>query len=208
MTPPPQWVVSVEGAPVPARAAVLKALQTRVGLVAVPDNERHGPHALTRRLGLLLHRVRGVARCLPHHAAALLCGPWLAPDLAPGPDVLLHDLYSALSAELAEHLLGGAGRMRHLMLCLDASPHEAFEAIVEEGAKDAAGHGVVTLQGLIDAQRAVDAARPAALVTPFGPVTIARLRCPCFAADNPATLQCLADEACSLVADAIAAAPA
>lgn len=175
-----QWVVSVEGAQVPARAAILKCLQARLGLVAVPDNERS-----TEPLGLLLHRVRGVSRCHPRHHT-LLCGPWLACQEDPA----LRGLHREVSHLLASRMLS-CSPMRHLVMCLDSSPHEAFETLIEE-----CDGRETTLQNLMDARARLHALSPTDVVTPFGDVQIVMLPCPCFAADNPAVLQKLVDAAC------------
>lgn len=188
MSCPPQqcqWVVSVEGVPVPARVAVLKALQARLGLVPVPDHDR-----TTDPLGLLLHRVRGVARYHPRHHA-LLCGAWLAGCGGAEEHPLLHQLHAQLTHQLAAKLLDAAP-VRHLLLCLDASPHEAFEHVLD--AKDA------TLQGLLDTQARTWAAQAGRVLSPFGDPQIVRVACPAFAADNPATLDRLVDQACELCA--------
>lgn len=181
--PPPQWVVSVEGAPVPARAAVLKALQARLGLVPVPDHDRS-----TDPLGLLLHRVRGVARYHPRHHA-LLCGPWLGAGEEQHP--LLRRLHAQLTHHLAARLLPAAP-VRHLLLCLDADPHEAFEHVLD--AKEA------TLAALRDTRARARGTQAGGVLTPFGDPQIVRLQCPAFAADNPATLDRLLDQACDLCA--------
>lgn len=179
-----RYVLSVEGLDVPARAAILKSLQSRLGLVTLPDHER-----CEAPLALLLHRLRSLSR-IPDSSNALWAGSWL---LAAPTDPAICALHRDLAGALTAALHCPARATTHIMLCLKACPDEAFEAVLGGDAnRDAC------LQGLREAQRSIDSvaaggAPPA--VSPF-PVRIEWLDCPSFAADNPATLSKLLDLAC------------
>ena len=182
--------VSLESLPVPARAAVIKSLQARLGLALLPEDDRCGGPVAP--LALLLHRLRALAKqqAAPGGGHALWGGPWL--PSAPR-DPLLRRLHRDLGAAVAARLMPDAG-VRHLMVCLESCPDEAFEALVgvETGrSKD------VSLQSLHQAQRAIhEAAAGGGSCSPF-PVEIVRVACPCFAADNPETLARVLDLACA-----------
>lgn len=170
-------LVSVECLPVPAGKAVLKALQTRLGLAVIADNER-----CTSPFALLLHRMRAIGRS---RHDTLLSGSWL---LGTPRDPVLRGVHGELGAALAAQLV--ATRVTHILLCLRASPDEAFEAVLEaEEARD------TTLQGLRESQRAIDCATPETASTPFD-ARIVMLDCPAFAGDNPVALRKLVDLAC------------
>lgn len=185
-----RWVVSVEGLGVPARAAVLKSLQHRLGLV-MADNDRHE----AQPFGWLLHRMHGLTK-VPPRADALWCGSWLmhVPSHAPA----LARLHRDLAAVLADLVPGGPRGTRHLMVWLDADPHEAFDAVLH-CPEVSSSVREVGLQSLREAQEAItravnDAAAgdQAGLSSPFD-VQIVRVPCPPFAADNPVTLHKLLD---------------
>lgn len=182
-----RWVVSVESLSVPARACVLKSLKNRLGL-AVADVDRAASGGANTSLGLLLHRLKGLAR-VGAVTPAMWCGSWLMK--APR-DPLLRDLHRDLARALADKLVpGGTAGTAHLMLCLRAPADEAFEALLTcelAAARD------VSLQCLRDAARGMeqDAPLAAECLSPFG-VQIVRVECPAFAADNPITLNSLVD---------------
>lgn len=184
------WAVSVEGLRVPARQAVLKALQARLGLVPVCDDDRadRGADAFFR---VLLHRVRALAR-VPPGSHALWTGSWVL--TAPrDPDPRLAALHRQLGEALVARLAPGR-RVRHLMLCLDACPHEAFEAAL---GGDPGAHREVDLRALAGAAAGLARAEPGP-GSPF-PCEVARVACPRFAGDNPATLEALLDLSCDAV---------
>lgn len=194
-------VVTVEGPRVPARHAVLKALQSGPGLVAVSDPEGDrssdpGAWDVCTSLRLLLHRLRALAR-VPPGSTALLTGSWLAaaPPRAAAGD--LRELHRRLAAALRAKLLPPGCRVRHLMLCLDACPHEAFEALLDG---DAGAHRHVDLRDVERAAEAARAAEPEDAASPFG-VDVIRLPCPRFAADNVSELSRLVNAACARVAE-------
>lgn len=184
-----RWVVSVESLSVPARASVLKSLKTRLAL-SVADVERvGGGGGSSTSLGLLLHRLQGLAR-VGGSTNALWCGSWL---MKTPRDPLLRDLHRDLARALADKLVpGGVQGTAHLMLCMRSPTDEAFEALLTcelAAARD------VSLQCLRDAARGMehDAALAAAeCLSPFG-VRIVRVECPAFAADNPTSLNSLVD---------------
>lgn len=176
-----RWAVSVESLPVPARAAVLKSLQARLGLALLPED--CGPAA---PLALLLHRLRALSRAPPGHS--LWAGSWL---LAVPQDPLLWRLHRDLAAAVAGRLLPGGGEgVRHLMVCLQTSPDEALEALLA-----GADGRDVGLEALRHAQRCIEDEHGGSC-SPFE-VEIVRVECPCFAADNPATLAKVLDLACA-----------
>lgn len=181
-----RWVVSVEGLSVPARAAVLKSLHHRFGL-ALADAERPETHPFE----WLLHRMRGLAKA-PADQDVLWAGSWLMH--VPQGDALLARLFTAMATALAERLPHPA-HTRHLMVWLDADPHEAFEAMIGAGAE--AGPVTtrdVSLQCLRNAQASINRAAQLAregcaaqLCSPFD-VQIVRVACPPYAADNPVAM--------------------
>lgn len=180
-----RWVISVESLSVPARACVLKSLKNRLDLT-VADADRTGGGS-SASLGLLLHRLKGLAR-VPASTPAMWCGSWLMK--APR-DPLLRDLHRDLARALADKLVpGGAKGTAHLMLCLRAPTDEAFESLLTcelAAARD------VSLQCLRDAARGMeDAPLGAECLSPFA-VQIVRVDCPAFAADNPVSLNSLVD---------------
>lgn len=183
-----RWVVSVEGLGVPARAAVLKSLQHRLGLV-MADNDRHE----AQPFGWLLHRMHGLAK-VPARHDALWCGSWLMH--VPSRHPALARLHRDVAAVLADQVPGGPAGTKHLMVWLDADPHEAFDAVLHDASSSTRDVGLQCLRDAQDAiSRAVqDAAAGdrAGLSSPFW-VQIVRVPCPPFAADNPVTLHKLLD---------------
>lgn len=216
-------VVSVEGLPLPARAAVLKSLQTRLALAALSDScPPAAPAAaaqlaprLAPQLALLVGRLRALAR-LPEGAHALWTGSWL---LAEPRDPLLRRLHRDLGRAVASRLLPpqSATKTKHVMLCLTtASADEAFEAVLENGEDGggggggggsggggggggSGGGGAICLQSLREAQERIEELARAGgggALSPFADVEAVEVRVPPFAADNPATLARLLDLAC------------
>lgn len=191
MTQGCRWVVSVEGLSVPARAAVLKALQHRLGLM-VADND-HQDRQDHHPFSWLLHRMRGLAK-VPISADALWCGSWLMH--VPRGSPALTELYKDVSHVLADRLPEEASRTKHLMVWLDVDPNQAFETLFHDGNPAARE---VNLQCLRDARdtllRAVRDAMDGnreALYSPFE-VQIVHIPYPPFAADNPVTLNAVLD---------------
>jgi len=181
------WLVSLESLPVPATKAVARALQARLGLAAVPDNDPGSCSPAIAPLALLLRRLRAIARIKQD---VLLPGSWvLATPADPALRALHHDLGTALARKL---LPADAHPVTHLLLCLSSSADEAFEASLDaEHARD------VTLQALRQSQRAIeDAARLRAAVSSPFEARIVMVPCPVFAADNPVELKRVVELAC------------
>lgn len=194
-----RWIVSLESAPTPARAAILSALAGRLGLHAAETHDAEhcaGAGAHAAALDCLLSRMRGLAR-LPAHASGL----WATCTLLDVPDApVWRGLYRELCAELVGRLVpGGAAGTRHLMVCLDVDRDEAFESLF--GVAGAGGQQHASLE---DVERWCG--RVAATCSPPTPFQshVVRLACPRFAADNPVALEALASEAVRLVAGAMA----
>lgn len=185
-----QYVVSVEGLPVPCRAAVLKSLQSRLGLVPVPDLDRAAP------LALLLHRVCALSK-VPQGAHALCTGAWLATGAVHGDPDLLR-LHRDLALALRARYFGDRG-VTHLMVCMDACVHEAFEAVINEHqsgpARDTCAQDLRAFADTVAAVGAGTLQPP----SPFD-VQIVRVPSPPFAADTPSLLADLVDRACDAVA--------
>ena len=185
-----RWVVSLECLGVPARATLLKAMQARLGLATIPDNNnerRQCPFAL------LLHRLRCLARVGPTHDV-LLQGSWL---LGVPCDELRKTLFRQLGHALVAKLLlpaaGGGAATAHLMVYLKASAHEAFEAQLDS--KEVTLQHLSALEPLLLEHAAAD--------SPF-PVRIVGFQCPEFTNDNPVALNKLVDlvcDACKQVMD-------
>lgn len=199
-------VVSVESLPVAARSHVLKALHLGLGLACVSDNvstEPTGGGGMGTAIGkavktdkagsafsVLLHRLQSLSRW-PAGQHALLTGQWL-PKLPPQA-TSLHRLHRDLAAALADRLLpGGRAGTRHIMVCMDCCPHEAFESLVEQ---DHAGRDRdVCLQDLLDRsaliRQAATATRPSAGGDSWLCDTrVLLVRCPAYAADNATDLE-------------------
>lgn len=190
---PRRWVVSVESLHVPARAAILKTLQTGLGLTVVADGDQRassGGASARDAFALLLHRMRALAR-LPPGQHVLWVGPWLL-NLPRDPTV--QGLHARLAAELMDKLLPehATAATVHLMLCMRTCTDEAFEQLLE-----APGSRGVSLKGLRECQDAIHGAQEKDDGCPF-PLQIVRLDCPRFAADNPVTLDRLARRALDL----------
>ena len=77
--------------------------------------------------------------------------------------------------------------MQHLVIRLNACPHEAFEALLEEGSPThGAREDTISIDDLC--------ASSFAPLSPF-PTVIETVECPRFAADNPEVLQRVLQEA-------------
>jgi len=191
-------VVSVEGLPVPSRLAVLKSLQARLGLVPVPDLDRGdslpGHQGTAASLDLLLHRVRALSK-LPEGTPALWSGSWLL-SMPRDPD--LQHLHRDLAKALCSRYFPEASEaITHIMLCVEASPHEAFEHIFSDPHQQPRDRDT-SIQDLHLAHRTlreVLAGRQQA-VTPFR-TQIVEIAAPPFAADTPGVLAELLDLACA-----------
>jgi hypothetical protein len=170
--------VSVESLPTPARPHVLKALHSALGLACVSPCDR----AHSNPFSALLHRLKSLSR-LPASQHALLTDPWL---LKVPQDPEEAQLHRDLARELSDRLLpGGRAATRHIMVCLDCCPHEAFENLVES---DQAGiDRDVTIQSLL-ADRALITKTAAQEVAVFDS-RVVRVRCPAYAADNAVDLE-------------------
>lgn len=183
-----RWVVSLESVPSPARGPVLKSLASNLGLAIAETSET--PQS---PLEALLNRITGLAR-LPPEVDAL----WLSSCLLDTPaDPTWKQLYADLSAELAARLLPPRATecTKHLMLLMDADCDEAFEAMFD--ADTGTGGACVRQRCREDIERfgqRVARYEPAPGDSPLDCVT-ARIACPRFAADNPATLQAVQAEA-------------
>lgn len=176
-----RFLVSVESLAVPARAAVLKSLQTRLGLVPVADHERGGSS-----LQLLLHRLLAVTRSRQN---CLLSGSWV---LKVPHDPIMRKLHHDLARAVCDTapVAAATTNVCHILVCLRTCPDEAFEELIE------CDHPVardVTHRCLREAQHVIDSvAAGAGACSPF-PTRVVVLDCPCFAADNPAELKKLVD---------------
>ena len=178
----PRLVVSLESVAVPARHAILKHLQSRLGMSAIVDVDRYASPFAS-----LLHRLRALAR-LPRTQDVLWCGAWL-PNVPAEP--VLRALYREASDALQEALV--LGESRHLMVCMHACADELFETmVVGEESRD------VSLEEVRDASSAVGKAHESS--SPFAMAIIERIACPAYAADNPATV----DVVCRRAYEAIA----
>lgn len=167
-------LVTLEGACVPARAAVAKALQAD-GLAVLPDDGEFGraPFATLLRRMLALSKAR-------RDATVLLPGSWVlgVPD---DPD--LRRLHGELAAELVRALQVPVAA--HTLVHLVADADEAFDAVM--AAPEGRDVSLRTVrEWLARAEQGV-ARHAEGWVSPF-PTQIARVPCPAFAADNPATL--------------------
>lgn len=177
---PRRWVVSVESLSMPARTAILKSLQARLGLPLVADDAAVGKHQLAR----LLHRVRALGK-LPPDQHALCTGSWTSAWRAGAAGA---DLTRALTRALMDKLVpGGMGGTGHLVVRLagPTAPDEAFEALMPLD-RD------VTLHMLHDAQASllqVDDSH-----NPFEAVRIVDVRYPPHAIDNPVCLEAVVDD--------------
>jgi hypothetical protein len=173
---PPLVVVSVEGLDVPARSHVLAALRDRLGLADL--GERHAGRAA---LAPALTRLRALARLPAGRPARVLCaGPWLLPA---EPDPELRRLRADLVGAVARRLRLAVDDCVHVMVMLDASPHEAFE----HADRAADLRALQAAQAALDAEPAHPAGGGRCWATPFA-VRSERIACPPFAADNPQTL--------------------
>lgn len=207
-----RWVVSLESVPTPARTALLAALAGRLGLHVAEDQAPSAePGPAAGPLDSLLARMTGLAR-LPADAHAV----WTSSCLLDVPaEPTWRRIYDDLAQELVERLVpGGVAGTRHLMLCLDVDPDEAFETLFDGGTLQGNGCPLVRRESCLDdvlrccglvsaAARADTVPR----VTPFEARRVL-LRCPRFAADNPAAMAALENVAVRACADAIGAAPA
>ena len=205
-----RWIVSLESPPTPARAPLLGALAAGLGLQAA---EPHDPEqgASAGPLDSLLTRMRGLAR-LPAGAHAV----WSSSCLLDVPeDPVWRQLYHELSGELVSRLVpGGAPGTRHLMVCLDVDPDEAFESLFGGGGAGAGGlqgNGCPLarresgLEDIAKCTERVDGGAPPSCgrgATPFQSQRV-RLHCPRFVADNPVAMEALSAAAVRLCAAAM-----
>lgn len=179
-----RWVVSVEGFPTPVRTALLKGLQSALGLVAV-DGVVDQRTAQQQPLVSLLARMRALQRA-PDSSAILWQGTWL-PHRTEHPllTTLYRDLARALASRCCPH------PTTHLMVCLHVDAHEAFEAALTCPAVDP------RFTCLADLAVFEDILCHAAHHTPGPfPVQIVDVRCPPYAIDHPVTMSKLVDLAC------------
>jgi hypothetical protein len=181
-----RWVVSLEGLAVPARAAILKSLQTRLGF-ALLESDARSCHPLHQ----LLHRVRSLARV--SRPGAVWSGSWLfdVPD-----EPAMRALHRDLSRELAARLLPAAQTTRHILVVLDADPDEAFETLMGADVPACQNAREVCLQDLREAKAKLARNAAEADVSPFE-TRIVHVSCPAFAADNAVTLGAICDRVCA-----------
>ena len=173
----PRCLITLESACVLARHPLLKMLQSRLGLSAIADAER-----FSSPFAALLHRIKALAR-VPDDLDVLMCGAWL-PDVPVDP--LVRDVYRDAAVALRDAF--EVGPCRHVMVCMDVCPHEAFETIahLEEG----------RCMNQDDARRATTVVMNATPAdSPFENAVIERISCPPFAIDTPSVLDDVANTA-------------
>lgn len=178
-----RWLVSVESLDIPARPLILKHLQLVLGAGLLQD---HRCHAGARRWPSCFELLHCRLASLGKRTEAVLVsdGSWLLPSFR---HALLKPLHAKLGAALVTKY--GLENVRHLMICLCTTPDEAFETLIQEYAGRE-----ITLQTLRVEQQAIDgvAEKKASAASPF-PVTVVRVDCPAFVADNPASMTALAN---------------
>jgi hypothetical protein len=184
---PGRWLVTLESLDVPARAAIEKALQNRCGLKSVTDHCVPSRDDLASCLALMLHRLRALRAHPP--PSALTTGSWLT---CTPTDPVTKEVYRRVTRALVKASFGGDDEVGHLMLCVRASPDEAFETMI-----DSFGHPCrdVCLEDLWATQREIDKA--SAEDTPFDHVQIRHIHCERYATDTPHTLRQVVHAACS-----------
>lgn len=173
---PGPTLVTLEAPCVPACAAVAKALQAD-GVAVLADVEGE---AAQSPFATLLRRMAALAKVRRDAPAVLLPGSWV---LAVPEDPALRRLHGELAAALVAALRVPVAT--HVLVHLDADADEAFEAVMAAPeARDVDLRGVRAWLARVEAGVA---RHREGWVSPF-PTQIARVACPAFAADNPATL--------------------